>query len=89
MKYGNYDAWKLATPWDDEPNYPEIFKAEKHGVYSVNEKDIAIFDDKMESIQYNVIEKEYETREEYIEECLGNFVEDLGLHFSEVIINKY
>ncbi len=38
MKYGNYDAWKLATPWDDEPELPEVFETKVNGLFSEDEK---------------------------------------------------
>ena len=37
MKYGNYDAWKLATPWDDEPEMPEVYETEKYGYFHTDE----------------------------------------------------
>ena len=79
----DYDNWKLATPYDDEPNI-EVFKAEKYEVYSTNEDDIHKFDESMESVQYHVIQAVYESREDYLDECFENIVDNISLHSDEV-----
>lgn len=84
MRYGNYDAWKLATPWDDEPDYPEIYKADKYEYFTEDEKSIEKFDETMLKYEYHVVQKEYADRNEYLEECAETVAEDLGLHLSEI-----
>lgn len=83
MKYGNYDAWKLATPWDDEPDYPEVFKADKYEYFTEDEDLVNKFDETMLKYEYHVLQKEYADRKEYLEECAENVADDLGLDLSE------
>lgn len=83
MKYGNYDAWKLATPWDDEPDYPEIFKADKYEYFTEDEDLINKFDETMLKYEYHVVQEEYADRNEYLEECADNVACDLDLFISE------
>tara|TARA_R110001606_G_scaffold355350_1_gene506264 strand:- start:1425 stop:1769 length:345 start_codon:yes stop_codon:yes gene_type:complete len=78
-----YDNWKLASPYDDEPNI-EVFKAEKYEVYTTNEDDIYKFEEVMESVQYHVIQPEYDSRDEYLEECMYNLIDDLSLHGDDI-----
>ena len=77
-----YDNWKLASPYDDEPNI-EVFKAEKYQAYSTSEDDIQNFEDAMESVQYHVVQPEYDSREEYLEECEYNSFEEFNIHCEE------
>lgn len=83
MKYANYDAWKLATPWDDEPEMPEIFKTDKYEYFTEDEKSIEKFDETMLKYEYHVIQKEYADRNEYLEECAENVADNLDLSISE------
>ncbi len=82
MNWDKYDNWKLASPpeWENEI---EVFKADKYNRYSTCEEDIQAFDDAMESVKYHVISKEYESREEYLEECQDNFEEEFNIHCEE------
>lgn len=83
MKYGNYDAWKLATPWDDELDYPEVFKADKYEYFTEDEDLVNEFDEIMLKYEYHVVQKEYADRKEYLEECAENVADDLGLYMTE------
>ena len=77
-----YDNWKLSSPpeWENEI---EVFKAENYQAYSTSEDDIQNFEEAMESVQYHVIQPEYDSREEYLEECEGNFSDDFDMHCEE------
>jgi hypothetical protein len=77
-----YDNWKLASPYDDEPNI-EVFKAENYQAYSTSEDDIQNFEDAMEIAQYHVVHPVYESREEYLEECEYNHFEEFELYGDE------
>ena len=83
MKYANYDAWKLATPWDDEPEMPEIYKTDKYEYFTEEEKTANKFDETMLKYEYHVVQKEYADRNEYLEECADNVADDLGLYLTE------
>lgn len=76
-----YDDWKLATPWDNEPDI-EVFKAEKHDYYSINHDTVIDFDLQMlkaEKLGY----VGYDTKEDFLEDFADNLADELGLHFYE------
>ena len=83
MRYGNYDAWKLATPWDNEPDLPEIYKTEKYEFFTEDEKLALEFDRKMVKLEMSKVPEIYDTKEEYFQELAENLADDLGLEHSE------
>lgn len=82
MRYGNYDNWKLATPWDDVVEI-EVYKVEEYEYFTHDDKLANKFDDIMLQYKYHVVQKEYDDRQEYLEECADNLADDLGLSYSE------
>ena len=72
----DYDAWKLSSPWDDEPNLPEIYKAEKCEYYHENEELIDQFD-----TAYARMENKLSSED--LEEFAEDLADNLGLDYSE------
>jgi hypothetical protein len=83
MKYGNYDSWKLATPWDDEPEMPEVYETEKYGYFHTDEELIEKFDRKVKKFEMLEVPSCYVSQDEYIEELAGNLSYDLDLYTSQ------
>jgi hypothetical protein len=79
MRYGNYDNWKLATPWDDEPEMPEVYETEKYGYFHTDENLINEFDSKLKAYIDNGARKDDDTIDEYAEELS----EEMELFLSE------
>ena len=82
MRYGNYDSWNLATPWDDEVETPEVYETEKYGFFHTDEKLLNEFDSKVAKFNFLKVPSCYVSREEYHEEMAGNLADDLGLYDS-------
>ncbi len=77
----NYDNWKLATPWDNEPDI-EVFKAEKYNYYTTDYDTVVNFDLQMlEAKKLGHIG--YETKEDFLEDFAENLADELNLHFYE------
>ena len=70
----NYDNWKLASPYDNEPDI-EVFKAEKYDYYTTNYDTIVKFDMKMLEI-----EKDENIN---LDEASEELADLLGLHLDE------
>lgn len=79
----DYDTWKTSTPWDNEPDLPEIYKADKYEFFTDDEPLVDEFDKKMLEFEYHVVPVEYDSREEYLLECAENTAEEIGLDSCE------
>ena len=79
----DYDTWKTSTPWDNEPDMPEVYKAEKYEFFTEDEKLALEFDRKMVKLEMRKVPAEYDSKEEYFQELAENLADDLGLEYSE------
>lgn len=80
----DYDNWKLSTPWDNEPNYPEIFKTKNYDYYSMSENKIDTFDKVIKNFENKPFDGSiYDSKEEFLEETAENLADDLNLFSSE------
>ena len=89
MRYGNYDSWKLATPWDDEPEMPEVYETEKYEFFTHDENLANEFDKKMVKLEMRVVPECYDTKEEYYEELAYELADNLGLEYNKEGVYKY
>jgi hypothetical protein len=89
MRYGNYDSWKLATPWDDEPEMPEVYKTKKYEFFTHDENLANEFDKKMVKLEMKKVPESYDTKEEYYEELAYELADDLGLEYNKEGVYKY
>ena len=75
MNWNNYDEYKLATPYDNEPDY-DIYKAEKYDFFTMDYDAVIEFDTK-------VLAASQFRSDEDLEEFAEELAEELGLLNSE------
>lgn len=81
--WASYDNWLLKGSGVDDP-YIEVFETDKYKKFSTNEDNVAKFDDLMfEHEKENYCKESYTDKAEFIEECVENLADELGLHDDE------
>lgn len=67
----------------------DVYKVDGYEYFTHDEKLANEFDKTMLQYKYHVVPKEYDSREEYLEECAENLSDDLGLEHSEQRVYEY